>query len=128
MNFSKIKLLALVLFCCGYKAPPPGKPDIEAPSITILNLKEKDTIRDTFKIILSVEDKSKIVWVKLLLNGKEFQIDTIPPYEFLLPPPHNKWEITFQALDRWENLGNSKVFEIFGIIKDTQTIDTIQKK
>ncbi|MEN3046179.1 MAG: hypothetical protein ABDH49_04265 [Candidatus Hydrothermales bacterium] len=91
-------------------------------------MREKDTIRDSFKITVSVEDKSKILWVKLLIDGKESQIDSIPPYEFLISPPYNKYEITFQALDRWENLGTSKVFEIFGIIKDTQRIDTIPKK
>ncbi|MEO0255317.1 MAG: Ig-like domain-containing protein [candidate division WOR-3 bacterium] len=128
MKFSKKIFLLFIFSSCGYKAPPPGKPDFENPKIKVINLKDKDTIRDTIKISLEVEDNSKIKWVKMIVDGKEFIIDTIPPFEFKLSPPQKKINILFQAMDKWENIGSSKTFEIFGPFIDTVKVDTLKKK
>ncbi len=118
----------LIAFGCAYKAPPPGKPDFDPPEIKVLNLKDKDTIRDTLKVEVKVEDKSKILWVKMIVNGEEFAVDTLKPYEFFIPPPDTIWKLMFKAMDEWENLGSSKLFKIFGPFVDTMKTDTSEIK
>ena len=128
MKFSKRIILFLILSACGYKAPPPGKPDFEAPEIKVLNLKDKDTIRDTTEILLEVKDKSQIIWVKMFVNGEEYSVDTVSPYRFLIPPPDKIWKIAFSAMDVWENKRNTRTFEIYGPFIDTMKIDTLRKE
>lgn len=128
MKFSKKILIIFTFYSCGYKAPPPGKPDFEKPEIKVMNLKDRDTIRDTVKVILEIKDDSKIKWVKMVADGKELGIDSIPPYEFKLVPPEKKINIFFQAMDMWENIGSSKTFEIFSPFIDTVKVDTLKNK
>jgi len=119
MKFSKRIILFLILSACGYKAPPPGKPDFEAPEIRVFNLKDKDTIREKREVLIEVKDKSKIIWVKMIVNGEEYSVDTTPPYKFIITPPDKIWKIVFSAMDVWENQGNTKTFEIYGPFLDT---------
>ncbi len=119
MKFSNKIFLFLILSACGYKAPPPGKPDFEAPEIRVLNLKDKDTIRKERLILIEVKDDSRIKWVKMSVNEKDYSMDTIPPYEFFLSPPDRLLRVLFSVMDIWENQGNIGPFEIYGPFVDT---------
>ncbi len=61
--------LMLLVSSCGYKAPPPGKPELEGPKITIIEPHEADTVKDTACVVFKAHDPSKTARAALFVDG-----------------------------------------------------------
>jgi len=110
-------LLLIVITACGHKAPPPGKPDISPPEITIIFPKNGDTLSmDTVRVEVEVKDSSAIKEYILIIDGMrrvttedtdslffttDSLVDTLP---------HT---LSVRASDVWDNWGTSPPVKFF---------------
>jgi hypothetical protein len=103
-------------FGCARKAPPPGKPDLEAPVLEILYPADDDTVSDSVLVQTTVKDKSPIQSVALFVDGTLASSDSTDPYEplwdtsELLDTSHTLY---IQSVDRWDNRGRSSPIRVF---------------
>lgn len=112
-------LFVFVLFCiysCGYKAPPPGKPDWASPVVKIINLKDGDTLSADTPLQLYVQDDSRIKKLALIVSGRTLIQDSIEPLElvfFVDSVKDSMAEIRVRAFDTWDNVGESSPVKVY---------------
>ncbi len=106
-----LSVIFAVAVACGHKAPPPGKPDIEPPVITVLYPSNGETLSiDTVHIKLKIEDKSPIKIMRIVLDGKVYKstgkVDSLffTTDSLVDSLPH---KFVIKASDVWDNWGAS---------------------
>ncbi|MGB9823867.1 MAG: Ig-like domain-containing protein [Candidatus Hydrothermia bacterium] len=122
--------LAVTFLSCGYKAPPPGKPDWNPPSVKILSPRDGDTIREDTPVQVFLQDESRIVKVILIVSGKPVLQDSVEPFELTLFADSIKdtlAEIKVRAFDVWDNMGESAPVKVFKFLPQEESNDG-QKK
>ncbi len=116
MKFKIILCILSFLFLnCGYKAPPPGKPDWKPPVIQIVYPQVGDTIYTDTVVNFMISDESPIKVVRLIVDGKVVSVDSIAPFELRLLREFLKdsSRVKVAAIDNWDNIGESKSVTVF---------------
>ncbi len=110
-RFIAVAFIVLIIGACGHKAPPPGKPDIEPPTLTVLYPVNGETLTvDTVRIKLKIEDKSPIKLLRIVIDGKVYKstgdIDSLffTTDSLVDSLPHR---FIIKASDVWDNWGTS---------------------
>ncbi len=119
-----ILALAVIFLSCGYKAPPPGKPDWNPPSIKILSPRDCDTIRGNTPVQVFLQDESKVIKVILFVSGKPLLQDSVEPFELTLFADSIKdslAEIKARAYDVWDNMGESAPVKVFKFLPQEES-------
>jgi len=109
-------LVSFIASACGRKMPPPGKPDVDPPAITITQPHSGDTLRGEINVNFLIQDKSKIKWVSLFVDNKEEFRDSTEPFSLSFKTDSladTLHLIKVKACDFWDNIGESKVVEVF---------------
>ena len=104
-------IFMFLIAACGYKAPPPGKPELKGPSIEIVSPSQRDTVSDTVQVVVNVSDPSGVAIVLLLVDGTEVVRDSVEPYELRFDTSQffdGEHQILVKASDRWDNWSTSK--------------------
>ncbi|MEO0241780.1 MAG: Ig-like domain-containing protein [candidate division WOR-3 bacterium] len=100
---------------CGYKAPPPGKPDWTPPVVKLLNPKDGDTLTSDTPLQVSIQDDSRIRKLVLIVSGKTFMQDSVEPLELVAIIDSIKdsvVEMRVRAFDIWDNVGESNPVKV----------------
>ncbi|MDI6851321.1 MAG: Ig-like domain-containing protein [bacterium] len=108
--------MAFFIISCGYKTPPPGKPDVNPPQIKITFPEEGDTIYADTIVNFFINDESAIKKVALLINEKIVSVDSIPPFSLeikLETIQDSVATVKVRATDFWDNTGESRPVKIF---------------
>lgn len=108
--------LAFFIMSCGYKAPPPGKPDVNPPQIRITFPQEGDSLYADTTVNFLINDESAIKKVALLVNEKVVSVDSIPPFSLeikLETIQDSVATVKVRATDLWDNTGESRPVKIF---------------
>ena len=116
MKFRSSFILVFFVVGCGRKAPPPGKPDVDGPVLVIKGLAVGDTLRDSVQVEVEAEDKSKIAFVSLFVDGTEKMRDSTSPYVFQIDTaqfPDTLHTVQAKAIDVWDNWGESSKITVF---------------
>ena len=115
-HISSILFILLFAFAgCGSKMPPPGKPDIDPPSIKITYPVPFDTIKGIVNVKYLCTDKSPVMWVKLYVDGRIFYTDSAVSFSIpfksdtLYDGKHN---LMLEAKDKWDNAAKSPIVTI----------------
>lgn len=110
-RFISVSFIFLIIAACGHKVPPPGKPDIGPPTITVLYPASGETLSvDTVHIRLKIEDESPIKLMRIELDGKVYKSTNDMDSLFFTTDslvdslPHN---FIIKASDVWDNWGAS---------------------
>jgi len=109
-------LASFIVSACGRKMPPPGKPDVDPPVIAITQPHAGDTLRGEINVNFLIQDKSKVKWVSLLVDNKEELRDSTEPFSLSFKTDSladTLHLIKVKACDFWDNIGESKVVEVF---------------
>lgn len=108
-------IFLLLLIDCGYKAPPPGKPDWRPPVVQTVYPQEGDTIYSDTVVNFLISDESPIRVVRLIVDGKVVSVDSIAPFELRLLREFLKdsSRVKVAAIDNWDNIGESKSVTVF---------------
>ncbi len=116
---TKIVLL-FVLFglSCASRMPPPGKPDIDPPRISILEPKNGDTVSRVLKIKYEYRDKSPLSWMGIYLDSKMVFSDSLERDSVLLKVDSlmdTVHSLYIEAKDKWDNKARSNHVEFYTI-------------
>jgi hypothetical protein len=109
-------LPAFLLLSCGYKAPPPGKPDINPPQVRITYPQEGDTVYTDTSVSFLINDESQIKKVALVINEKTVEVDSTLPFTLPLKLEDIQDSVAIikvRAVDIWDNTGESKPVKVF---------------
>lgn len=120
-KFTLLPFLLVFLATCGYKAPPPGKPDWTPPQVKVVFPEEGDTIFSDTSVIFSVLDESPVKKVILLINGRTISQDSVQPLSLLISVDSLKDtqnEIKIKAVDLWDNMGESLPVKVFRVLSE----------
>ncbi len=102
---------------CGYKAPPPGKPELQGPSVKIISPQPGDTIKDTSGVIFEASDVSKVGRASLMVDGtaitelKMQTPDTVVQGTLRFNSAEyfdGQHKLKVVAYDLWDNRGESR--------------------
>ena len=107
---------AFLLLSCGYKAPPPGKPDINPPQVRITYPLDGDTVYTDTSVSFLINDESQIKKVTLVINEKTVEVDSTPPFTLPLKLEDIQDSVAIikvRAVDIWDNMGESKPVKVF---------------
>jgi hypothetical protein len=111
-----IPLLLFLLFSCGRRGYPPGKPEVEGPEIKIISPSEGDTLKDTVFVKVEAKDPSGVGFVSLFVDQKEVGRDSSPPYEIRWDTstfPDTIHIIVVKGQDKWDNWGESEKIKVY---------------
>jgi hypothetical protein len=114
---------ALLLLSCGYKAPPPGKPDINPPQVRITYPLEGDTVYTDTSVSFLINDESQIKRVALIINEKTVKVDSAPPFTLPLKLEDIQDSVAIikvRAVDIWDNTGESKPVKVFRLLMEEE--------
>ncbi len=117
-------LITALFASCGYKAPPPGKPELKGPVVKLLEPHSGDTVRDTACAVISASDPSGVAQVSLMVRGsavgqRKFEkpdttvictlcFDSKAYFDGML-------KLSATAMDVWDNRGNSDTVQVYAL-------------
>jgi len=118
MRFLKKLLIfaGLFLLSCGYKAPPPGKPDWTPPVVNLVFPKDGDTLFQDTPCVFTVRDESQIKKVILFAGSRKINQDSTAPFEIIIFVDSLKDSVVtikLRAYDAWDNMGESQSVKVF---------------
>ncbi len=112
-------LLGLLLLSCASRMPPPGKPDIDPPSIKIVSPKNGDTLRGVFYVKYIYRDKSPLAKFWLFIDSRKVVEDSILRDSIELHTDSLLDTVHFlhaEAMDKWDNRGKSNTVRVFTLL------------